>query len=674
MRPMNALVGLVSRVPARLEVKLLTAFLAIAVLLIVMGVVSLEALSGFNQRSDELIKLQRKVEAYRQVQHDTTSQLYGVSSALLASDEATLSAALRQLNQFGYDVDRLQFVAKDEVELLDRLRHDYDRFAEVVSRLVELIRAGRAREARSLQAEQAAPLADRLERLTNQLVNRAEADMVAGIEGSNQAYMASQRTVIAFALGSIMLAIVLGYAISRSLIQPLAQVEARLKQIAGGDFSRRVEVVNRDELGALAANINRTSQELDRLYRQLEAANLAKSRFLAAASHDLRQPLHALNLFVAQLRRESDPVERESLVSHIDAAVVAMNELFGSLLDISKLDAGVVRPNISVFPVRALLERIKTTFEATAREKGLRLRIVSSGAFILSDFILLERVLMNLVSNAVWYTIRGGVVVGCRRCAGIVRIEVWDSGIGIPEDQRANIFSEFYQLRMIERERSGGLGLGLAIVDRLCRLLDHPIALVSRVGKGSRFAVSVPSALPVPLADTPPISSVDQVMGKFVLVIDDDALMLDAMRGVLKSWGCGVATATSETAAVAGLSEYERTPDLIISDYRLADGSNGIQVIERLRRVLDAPVPAFLISADAAPERLREAAGGGYYLLQKPVLPMTLRSVVSQLVTQHDKTDASSGPLTIGEPPMGLQFAAVPIQSPPPQSPLRCDS
>jgi CheY-like chemotaxis protein len=188
---------------------------------------------------------------------------------------------------------------------------------------------------------------------------------------------------------------------------------------------------------------------------------------------------------------------------------------------------------------------------------------------------------------------------------------------------------------MIERERSSGLGLGLAIVDRLCRLLDHPITLVSRIGEGSRFAVSVPSALPVPLADTPPIASVDQVVGKFVLVIDDDALVLDAMRGVLKSWGCSVATATSETAAVARLSEYERTPDLIISDYRLSDGSNGIRVIECLRRALDAPVPAFLISGDAAPERLREAAGSGYYLLQKPVLPMTLRSVVSQLLTQQ---------------------------------------
>jgi signal transduction histidine kinase/CheY-like chemotaxis protein len=568
----------------------------------------------------------------------------------------------------------LQFVAKDEVELLDRVRQAYDRFADVVSRLVELIRTGRPGEARSLQAEQAAPLADRLERLTNQLVNRAEADMVVGIEASNQAYVASQWTVMAFVLGSIMLAVVLGYTISRSLIQPLAQVETRLKQIAGGDFSQRLEVVNRDELGALAANINRTSEELDGLYRQLEAANLAKSRFLAAASHDLRQPLHALNLFVAQLRRETDPAERECLVSRIDAAVAAMNELFGALLDISKLDAGVVRPNISIFPVDTLLKRIETTFEVTAREKGLRLRIVSTGAFIQSDFILLERILMNLVSNAVLYTVRGGVVVGCRRRAGIVRIEVWDSGIGIPEDQRANIFSEFYQLRMIERGRSGGLGLGLAIVDRLCRLLDYPITLVSRIGKGSRFAVSVPSALPITLADTSPRSSVDQIVGKFVLVIDDDALVLDAMRGLLRSWGCAVATATSETAAVAGLSEYERTPDLIISDYRLSDGSNGIQVIERLRRALDAPVPAFLISGDVAPERLREATGSGYYLLQKPVLPMTLRSVISQLVTQHDETDAPSGSLTIGEQSMDRQFAAVPIQSLPPQLPLRCDS
>ncbi len=206
MQIAGALVDLVSRVPARVQAKLLAAFLAIAILLIMVGAVGLNVLSGVNERTEELVKLQRKIEAYRQVQHDTASQLYSVSSALLSSDDLSLSSTLRQLNQFGYDVDRLEFAAKDEVELLGRFRQDYERFINVITHVVELIRAGQATEARELQAAQATPLADRLERLTNQLVNRAEADMVAGIEASKQAYATSQWIVIGFALCSISLA------------------------------------------------------------------------------------------------------------------------------------------------------------------------------------------------------------------------------------------------------------------------------------------------------------------------------------------------------------------------------------------------------------------------------------------------------------------------------------
>src|SRR5262249_31781688 len=415
--------------------------------------------------------------AYRQVQHDISRQLYNVSSAFLSPDELTLSSTLRQLNQFGYNIDRLQFVAKDEVELLDRFRQDHDRFTGLVTQVVELIRAGRASEARELQLAQAVPLADRLERLTNQLVNKAETDMVTGIELSNQAYVTSQWMVVAFASGSIVLALILGYAISWSLIGPVTEVGARLDQIAAGDFSQRVDVVNRDELGTLAANINRTSEELGHLYQQLEAANLAKSRFLAAASHDLRQPLHALNWFVTQLRSEKDQAERTRLVEQIDTATGAMNDLFNALLDISKLDAGVLAPTISDFPVEQLLKRIAMTFSATARAKGLRLQIISNEAWIRSDFILLERILLNLVSNAVRYTAKGGVVIGCRRRASLLRIEVWDTGVGIAENERKNVFREFYRLRTTEQEHGHGLGLGLAIVDRLCRLLDHPIEL-----------------------------------------------------------------------------------------------------------------------------------------------------------------------------------------------------
>ena len=263
------LVDLVARVPARVQVKLLVAFLAIAMLLIMLGAVGLQVLSGVNERTEKLIGLQRKIEAYRQVQRDTISQLYGVASALLSSDEPTLSSTVRQLNQFGYDVDRLQFVAKDEVELLGQFRQDYDRFVEIVTHGVEMIRSGRATEAREIQAIQAAPLADRLERLTNQLVNKAEADMVAGIETSRQAYENSQWIVIAFAVGSIMLALALGYTISWSLIGPVKQIEAQLNQVAAGQFTHRIDVINRDELGALGADVNKMSEELDRLYQQL---------------------------------------------------------------------------------------------------------------------------------------------------------------------------------------------------------------------------------------------------------------------------------------------------------------------------------------------------------------------------------------------------------------------
>ena len=262
-------VDVVARVPARVQVKLLAAFLAIAMLLIMLGTVGLQVLSGVNERTEKLIGLQRKIEAYRQVQLDTISQLYSVSSALLSSDDPTLSSTLRQLNQFGYDVDRLQFVAKDEVELLGQFRQDYDRFVEIVTHGVEMIRSGRATEAREIQAIQAAPLADRLERLTNQLVNKAEADMVAGIETSRQAYENSQWIVIAFAVGSILLALGLGYTISWSLIGPVKQIEAQLNQVAAGQFTHRIDVINRDELGALGADVNKMSEQLGRLYQQL---------------------------------------------------------------------------------------------------------------------------------------------------------------------------------------------------------------------------------------------------------------------------------------------------------------------------------------------------------------------------------------------------------------------
>ncbi|WP_192256491.1 GAF domain-containing protein [Mesorhizobium caraganae] len=266
----NRLVGWVARLPARVQTKLLIAFLSIVGLLIVLGAVGLQVLSGVNDQTNELIKLQRRIAAYRQVQHDTTTQLYGISTALLLQDDRMLDAALRQLNQFGYDLDRMEFVAKAEVEVLGQVRQEYEQLTAGVTHVAELVRAGHTEDARKVQLDGIVPSADRLERLTNQLVNMAEADMVAAIETTEGVYGTSRLIVASFAVGSILLALGLGYIISWSLIEPVKKIETRLSQIAAGDFAQQVAVANRDELGVLAANVNQTSDQLGCLYQEIE--------------------------------------------------------------------------------------------------------------------------------------------------------------------------------------------------------------------------------------------------------------------------------------------------------------------------------------------------------------------------------------------------------------------
>ena len=278
IRLRDALIDRVSRIHARVQTKLLVAFLAMVVLLVLLGGMGLRMLGGMSQQVEELIELQRKIAAFRQVQHNTTSQLYGVSTGLLAPDERTLDGLLRQLSQFGYDLDRLSHVAQDEVDILGRVREDYDQFIEVVGEAVSLARAGQIEAAREVQLTQAGPLAERLERLTNQLVNVAEADMLERITLSEATYARWRTGVIGMALGSVVLALGLGYVFSWSLVRPILRIEDRLGKIAAGDFSEQVEVASRDELGALAGNVNRMSAELDRLYRQIAERRLELER------------------------------------------------------------------------------------------------------------------------------------------------------------------------------------------------------------------------------------------------------------------------------------------------------------------------------------------------------------------------------------------------------------
>src|SRR3954452_9078226 len=345
----SAVVGFVARIPARVQTKLLVAFLAMVALLVALGVVGLRVLAEADHRTEDLIRLQRKIAAYRQVQRDTTEQVYEVASALLSPSDRALTAALRQSNEFSYDLERLQFFAKDEAVLLSQVREVHDRFVGVITQIIDLVRTGHPDEARALQASQG-PLADRLERLTNQLVNRAEADILASIAASQRSYARSQTVVIAFALGSVTLALGLGYAISCSLVGPVREIEARLRWLAAGNFSERVRVTNRDELGTLAADVNRMCEELGVLYQQLETANRHKSEFLANTSHELRTPLNAIlgyaELIEDNIYGEVPPKIREVL-QRIQSNGRHLLGLINAVLDIAKIEAGQLQLSVA---------------------------------------------------------------------------------------------------------------------------------------------------------------------------------------------------------------------------------------------------------------------------------------------------------------------------------------
>ena len=497
------LIRLVSRAPVSVHGKLVAAFLAMVVLLIIVGAVGLRALTDVNRRAEDLVKLQRKIAAYRQLQHDTTAQLYSVSSALLVPNAGTLEATLRQLNQFGYDLDRLQFVAKDEVELLARVREDYDRFIRVVGHVVELIRGGRVADSHEVQLSQAGPLADRLERLTNELVNKAEADMVASIEASEASYATSRWVVIGFALGAIGLALILGYIISWSVITPVRHVDARLHEIAAGDFSRHVAVSNRDELGTLAANVNRMNDELGRLYQQLEAANRHKSEFLASMSHELRTPLNAIIGFSEVLHERMFGDLNDKQAEYIHDIVESgrhLLSLINDILDLSKVEAGRMELELTSFSFPGALEDALLLMRERASRHGIALDLVVDDK--LGDFVADERkvkqILLNLLSNAVKFTPEGGriTVQGAVVDSG-AEVSVSDTGVGIAPADQAAIFEEFRQVGGDGTRRREGTGLGLALTKRFVELHGGRIGVTSEVGKGSTFTFWLPVREPL---------------------------------------------------------------------------------------------------------------------------------------------------------------------------------
>jgi signal transduction histidine kinase len=498
---------MIARAPLSIETKLLVAFLAIVGLLVVVAAVGLEELAGVNRRVEDQVKLQRKIASYRQIQQDTTAQLYGVASTLLVPEERVLEATLRQLDQFGFDLDRLQFVAADEVDLFGRVRKDYDGFVGVVRQVVELVRAGKVGEAREVLGR-ATPLADRLERLTNELVNKAEAEMVSRVDEGHEAYVASRRLVIAISLGATVLSLVLGYAISRSLILPVQRMDARFSEISDGGFLGNVEVANRDELGDLAAHLNRMSAELGRLYRQVELANRNKSEFLANMSHELRTPLNAIIGFSEVLKEKMFGEVNDKQLEYLEDIYSSgqhLLALINDILDLSKIEAGRMELELSRFHLGLLLDNALMLVRERAGRHGLTLKLEVQpdiGEWV-ADQRKIKQIVINLLANAVKFTPAGGSVTLRANLVGQggIEVAVADDGVGIAEADQALVFEEFRQAGGDHLGKSEGTGLGLSLAKRFVELHGGSIRVESALGQGSTFAFTLPEHT----LDVPPL-------------------------------------------------------------------------------------------------------------------------------------------------------------------------
>ena len=398
--------------------------------------------------------------------------------------------------------------------------------------------------------------------------------------------------------------------------------------------SYEMERFKRGEFSARLENERLLLQVLEEK-RQVDRANAAKSRFLAAASHDLRQPVQAVSNFVSVLSAENKDKDAGYLIGRIQASLQSLDDLFLALLDISRLDAYQVEPKLESFALTGLLDLVHSEYVAMASDRKLRLRVSPCRMIIRSDVNLLQRVLRNLVNNALLYTHDGGVLVGCRRRDGYAAIQVWDSGPGISEKHRDLVFQEFYQIDNPERDRRKGLGLGLSIVKRLCALLGHELRLQSMPGRGSMFEVLVPlSELATDdVAPGGPMNGdVDELAGMVVLVIEDEKDVRESYAMLFEKWGCFAITSSSGADALDKLQSSERLPDLVIADFRLRDHATGADAIRQVRLACEMAIPGLLVTGDTAPQRIVEARDSGFALLHKPLRAQQLREALLQSI------------------------------------------
>ena len=368
---------------------------------------------------------------------------------------------------------------------------------------------------------------------------------------------------------------------------------------------------------------------------EAERANLSKTKFLAAVSHDLLQPLNAARLFTGALLERREPQANEVLVRNVSNSLEDVENLLGTLVDISKLDAGVITADIAPFALSELLENLAAEYTQVARSEGLELHFVACSALVRSDIQLLARILRNLLSNAIRYTYSGRVVLGCRRQHQRLSIEVWDSGMGIAEDRLEEIFQEFKRGDVQRPDQDRGLGLGLAIVEKIAGILGHRIHVRSWPGRGSVFSVEVPLSATAPKALPSLVISepmLERLRGARVWVLDNDAAICAGMRTLLEGWGCRVVTALSEQDLARQVDNYHAEADLLIADYHLDDEQNGVDAVARINARRACAIPAMMITANYSNELKQQIRELGHTLMHKPVRPMKLKTAMSHLL------------------------------------------
>jgi signal transduction histidine kinase/ActR/RegA family two-component response regulator len=397
------------------------------------------------------------------------------------------------------------------------------------------------------------------------------------------------------------------------------------------EASRRANETLEQRVRERTEELTRLNEALRNAKAEADEANISKTRFLAAASHDILQPLNAARLYATSLVERDREAGDVTLAENIDASLDAVEEILTAILDISRLDTGAMKPQWSSFRIDELFRQLQREFEPVARNKGLKLTFIPSSLTVRSDRRLMRRLLQNLISNAIKYTLTGRVLVGTRRRNGHLLLEVWDTGLGIPASKQRIVFREFQRLDQ-GMKAARGLGLGLSIVERIGRVLKHPITLNSEVGRGSVFRVEVPvvAALPATAAaPEPPTAPATVLSGLRVLVIDNEPAILEGMRLLLSGWGCEVWTASDLESAHQALRANKGLPEVIIADYHL-DETDGLELIKALRWKTQVDTPALLVTADRTPAVRDAAAAMNIHVLNKPLKPAALRALLTQ--------------------------------------------